>query len=67
MDSVYVQGTQCAALLIHTLVITDPQGIEDVEGTNGLPRKIIYRDNMYIILDDEWYNASGQKVADPRL
>ena len=67
VDSVYVQGTQCAALLVHTLVITGSQGIEEIEGKNGLPRKIIYKDNMYIILDDEWYNASGQKVADPRL
>jgi hypothetical protein len=41
--------------------------MEEIEGRNGLPRKIIYRDNMYIILDDEWYNASGQKVDDPRL
>ncbi len=67
VDSVYVQGAQCAALLVHTLVITGSQGIEEIEGKNGLPRKIIYRDNMYIILDDEWYNASGQKVDDPRL
>jgi hypothetical protein len=54
-------------MLIHTLVITDPQGLETIEGANGTPRKVLYRDNMYIILDDEWYNASGQKVADPRL
>ena len=67
VDSVYVQGAQCAALLVHTLVITGSQGMEEIEGKNGLPRKIIYRDNMYIILDDEWYNASGQKVDDPRL
>ena len=67
IDTAYVQGAQCAAMLIHTLVITDPQGLETIEGANGTPRKVLYRDNMYIILDDEWYNASGQKVADPRL
>ena len=66
-DTAYVQGAQCAAMLIHTLVINDPQGLESLDGTDGMPRKVLYRDNMYIVLDDEWYNASGQKVADPRL
>ena len=37
----------------------------EVFGAAGA-RKIIYRDNLYIILNDEWYNAEGKKVGDPR-
>ena len=31
----------------------------------GRASKVIYRDNFYIICNDEWYNAEGKKVVDP--
>ena len=37
----------------------------DAENAQGA-RKVIIRDKMYIILNDEWYTPSGQKVSDPR-
>ena len=66
VDTVQVQGENCTTVLIHTLEIYIEQGIDQVqEGANGA-RKVLYNDQMYIILNDEWYNAAGQKVADPR-
>ena len=67
-DTVLVQGVNCTAVLVLTTEIYDPhEGINEIgidERTGA--RKVIFRDNMYIILNDEWYNAAGQKVADPR-
>ena len=68
-DTVRIQSEFCAAILVHTLTIIDRQEAIDLIGdleSKGA-RKVIYRENMYIILNDEWYNASGQKVLDPRL
>lgn len=67
MDTVRVQGDACTTILIHTLTVYDKhQAIDNIfDGKEGA-RKVIYRDNLYIILNDEWYNASGQKVSDPR-
>ena len=67
IDTAYVKGNQCSAMLILTLTINNDQGIEALDGEKGLPRKIIFRDQMYIILNDEWYTPAGQKVTDPRL
>ena len=62
-----VQGTTCPVVLVHTLTILDQQeGVENIFGSQEGARKVIYRDRMYIILNDEWYTPSGQKVADPR-
>ena len=65
-DTVRVAGEACSTTLVHTLTITDRH--EDIDlildGKEGA-RKLIYRDNLYIIINDEWYNAAGQKVADP--
>lgn len=67
-DTVLVQGVNCTAVLVLTTEIYDPhEGINEIgidERTGA--RKVIFRDNMYIILNDEWYNVAGQKVADPR-
>ena len=67
VKSVLVQGENCAQVLIHTIFIEHSQGIDDIFGESGDgARKVIYRDQLYIILNDEWYNAEGKKVADPR-
>lgn len=67
-DTVLVQGVNCVAVLVHTLTVTDRhEGIEDVMNELGAgARKVLYQDNLYIICNDEWYTATGQKVADPR-
>ncbi|MBR7154208.1 MAG: fibronectin type III domain-containing protein [Paludibacteraceae bacterium] len=65
-DTVLVQGVNCTAVLVLTTEIYDAhEGINNVEFGEGA-RKIIFRDNLYIICNDEWYNAAGQKVSDPR-
>lgn len=62
----WVQGENCAAVLVLTAEIYDShEGIDNVTFGEGA-RKIIFRDNLYIICNDEWYNAAGQKVSDPR-
>ena len=67
VDTVKIQGEACTNLLVHTLVIYDPkEDIDSILDGMGEARKVIYRDQMYIICNDEWYNALGQKVADPR-
>ena len=48
----------------HLMVIYDDIDIIDENDARGA-RKIIFRDQLYIILNDEWYNASGQKVPNP--
>ena len=68
VDTVRVIGTACVTYLVHTLTVTDIHwDIDniDADDANGA-RKVIYRDNLYIILNKEWYNAAGQKVSDPR-
>ena len=65
-DTVLVQGTNCTAVLVHTLTVFDEEGIDMLLDGNGTARKIIYKDQLYIICNDEWYNATGQKVNDPR-
>ncbi len=67
IDTVYVEGIEgmCPNILIHKLTITNNQAINNVDASTPGARKLIYRDQLYIILDDEWYNASGMKVADP--
>lgn len=66
VDTVFVVGAECADVLIHTLVIRVEEDIDHIFDGKGETRKLIYRDQMYIICNDEWYNALGQKVADPR-
>ena len=67
-DTVLVQGVNCVAVLVHTLTVTDRhEGIEDVMNELGAgARKVLYQDNLYIICNDDWYTATGQKVNDPR-
>ena len=66
-DTVRVVGENCETILVHKLRIVQAQGIDNIFDENAAgARKIIYRDNLYIILNDEWYNAEGKKVADPR-
>jgi hypothetical protein len=65
-DTVLVQGVSCSVVLVHTLTIYRADGIDQIEdGADGV-RKVLIHDQLYIIVDDEWYNAAGQKVADPR-
>ena len=66
-DTVRVVGENCETILVHKLRIVQAQGIDNIFDENAAgARKIIYRDNLYIILNDEWYNAEGKKVGDPR-
>ena len=67
MDTVEVKVGQCTTILVHTLTIYEEhEAIDDIHtGANGA-RKVIVNDNMYIIINDEWYNAAGLKVTDPR-
>lgn len=66
MDTAMVESADCADLLIHTLIIRWEQGLDELFDGMGNTRKLIYRDQLYIICNDEWYNSLGQKVADPR-
>ena len=66
IDTVLVQGTNCTAVLVHTLTVYDEEAIDIIDDGNGNARKVIYKDQLYIICNDEWYNALGQKVLDPR-
>ena len=67
-DTVLVtaRNHDCPVTLIHTLIIRWEEGIDNLFDGMGEARKFIYRDQLYIICNDEWYNALGQKVADPR-
>lgn len=65
-DTVLVMGENCVAKLAHVLIITQSQGLDDIDAEGRGARKVLYRDNLYIILNDEWYNAEGKKVGDPR-
>ena len=66
VDTVFVVGAECADVLIHTLTIRVDEGLEELFSGKGETRKLIYHDQLFIICNDEWYNALGQKVADPR-
>ena len=67
-DIVLVQGQHCPATLVHTLVIIDQwEGFEIINANGKNAQKVIIRGIMYIFSNDEWYNARGQKVADPRF
>ena len=67
VDTVQVQGEYCTNILIHTLTVYDKKdAIDNIFDGKGETRKVVYRDQLYIICNDEWYNALGQKVADPR-
>jgi len=65
-DTIQVQGEQCNTVLVLTTTIDWHQSLDQLNEDADGARKVIYRDQMYIILNDEWYNASGRKVADPR-
>ena len=66
-DTVMVEGEHCPVVLVHKLKITQSQGFDNIFDENGGGvHKVLYRDNLYIIVDDEWYNAEGKKVGDPR-
>ena len=67
-DTVLVEGTECTAVLVHTLTLYDKhEAIDQIDDSDARgAQKVIFKDQMYIICNDEWYNATGQKVADPR-
>lgn len=66
VDTVLVVGSECTDVLIHTLIIRWEEALENLFEGKGETHKVIYHDQMYIICNDEWYNALGQKVSDPR-
>jgi hypothetical protein len=65
-DTVSVQGEQCNTVLILTLTVGWHEAIDEVDAEGRGARKVFIGDRMYIILKDEWYNAAGQRVPDPR-
>lgn len=70
VDTVAVLGENCSTLLIHTLTINPETGLEDLDANSifnqkGV-RKVIVKDQMYIIRDDEWFTVQGISVSDPR-
>lgn len=67
VDTVIVRAEYCNTTLIHTLTIIPTEDLENVfgDGAHGA-RKVLYRGDLYIILDDDWYTPSGQRIADPR-
>lgn len=67
IDTVLVQGEHCPATLVHTLVVTSSEGIDNINANGKNAQKVIIRGIMYIYSNEEWYNANGQKVADPRF
>ena len=70
----YVEGEHCTAVLELTLTVEKSQGIDNIFGDGENVHfgdgenvhKVLYRDVLYIIINDEWYTAEGKKVADPR-
>lgn len=64
----WVQGDNCAAVLVLTVEVYDPhEGIDEIlsDDSNGA-HKVLYNDNLYIISNGKWYNAEGKLVDDPR-
>lgn len=63
-DTVLVLGTNCTAVLVHTLTITPFTDLEEIlnnalkQGT----RKVIYNEHLYIIRRGEWMDVTGQKM-----
>lgn len=66
-DTVLVENEPCGSVLVVTITIYNAREDIDIIDENDArgARKIIFRDQLYIILNDEWYNASGQKVPNP--
>jgi hypothetical protein len=65
VESTSAQG--CDLLIYHVLTVIKPEGIDNIFSDDSKKTmKVIYNDHMYIIRRDGWYNASGQKVSDPR-
>jgi hypothetical protein len=62
----YVEGEHCTAVLELTLTVEKSQGIDNIFGDGENVHKVLYRDVLYIVINDEWYTAEGKKVADPR-
>ena len=66
-DTVLVENEPCGSVLVVTTTIYNAREDIDIIDENDArgARKVIFRDQLYIILNDEWYNASGQKVPNP--
>jgi len=67
VDTIYTVGAEgCDLTIYHTLYVIETEGILEVFEEQGQKvMKVLYRDHMYIIRPDGWYNVSGQKVANP--
>ena len=48
-----------------TILVGTAQGIDAINASDKAARKIFYNDHIYIICNDEWYNAEGKKVTNP--
>ncbi len=48
-----------------TISVGKGQGIDAINAAGNAARKIFYNDHLYIISNDEWYNAEGKKVVNP--
>jgi hypothetical protein len=48
-----------------TINVGNVQGVDMINADGSAARKILFNDNMFIICNDEWYNAEGKKVVNP--
>jgi hypothetical protein len=67
-DSIEVQTPAgCDFTIFVTLHVKDAMAIRDIyEDENGQKvLKVLYRERLYIIRQDGWYNAAGQRVENP--
>ena len=56
----------CDLTIYHVLYVLESQDIQNIHVENGQNvMKVLYRDHIYIIRPDGWYNVSGQKVDTP--
>ena len=56
----------CDLTIYHVLYVLENQDIQNILVENGQNvMKVLYRDHIYIIRPDGWYNVSGQKVNTP--
>ena len=67
VDGIYVRTIDlgCGEVTL-TISVGDAQGINNVNASGTIARKLLVNGNLYIICNDEWYNAEGKKVSDPR-
>lgn len=68
VDTVAIAKDNCSAVLIHTLTINPGTGLEELMQSGAWAEgvhKLIFREQLYIVRDGEWYDALGKSVKCP--